>query len=164
MRTAKKPPTTMDVTRAMAGIESNLKELVSRLGDPDEAIADEANRAFLQIDELIANALASGIRRPRSPRHRVRASLAALFVRSRNTLPAQLALLEVEKREKDQAIVDLASAVLLELTLDEVENRVLESRRLLLISKGRLCADAMSYSERQMSLVKERLAELRAKE
>ncbi len=163
MSKSKKLATTTDVTRAMAAIETHVKRLVWLLGDPDEAIADEANRAFLEIDELIANALASGIRRPRSPRHRVRASLAALFVRSRNTLPAQLALLAVEKREKNQAIVDLASAVLLELTMDEVESRALESRRLLLISKGRPCADVMPYSERQMSLVKERLAELRAK-
>jgi len=164
MRTTKKPVTKTDVTRAMATIEANIKELVRLLGDPDDDVSEEASRMLLQIGEPAVEPLAGAIRRPCSPVHRIRAIFAIRFIHPRNSLAAQLALLEVEKREKDEPILNLASAVLLELTLDEVENKAIESRRHRWIEDFLTPTTTESHAQKRNQLVKERLSELRTQE
>jgi HEAT repeat protein len=148
----------------MAAIQTNIKELVRLLGHPDDAVSEEAGNALLQVGEPAVELLAAAIQRPSSPVHRIKAIFAIRFIRPRNSLAAQLALIKVEKSEKDARIARLASTVLFALTMDEVEHKAIESRWQRCISEGATDTTTGSFGDRQSKPVKERLSELRAKE
>ena len=71
MSTLRQPAKKTDVTRAMAAIEANIQELVRLLGDPNDAVSEEAGRALVRIGEMAVAPLAGAILRPRSPIHRI---------------------------------------------------------------------------------------------
>jgi HEAT repeat protein len=164
MKTTKKPITKMDVTRSMAAIETNIKELVKLLGHPDDAVSEEAGRALLQIGELAVEPLAGAILRPSSPIHRIKAIFAVKYVRPRNSLAAQLALMKVQDSERDEKIAELAGRVLFILTFDQIDNEAIEGRRRKWSPDGPSQEERGSLTDRQTQLVNERLTELRAQE
>jgi HEAT repeat protein len=129
MITTKKPTTKSDVTRAMGAIETNVKLLVRLLGDPEEAVADEACRTLLRIGELATAPLTQAILRPTSPVQRIMAIFCVRFIHPKDSLEVQRALMKVQTSERDNRIVTLADAVRLELVMDEMENEANKARR-----------------------------------
>jgi hypothetical protein len=164
MSTPKKTVTKTDVTRAMAAIEANIKELVRLLGDPDDDVSEEAGRALLRIGELAVDLLTGAILRPRSPMHRIRAILAVRFIHPKDSLAVQEALSRVEATENDQRIGTLAGAVLLEVILDYAENQALKGRRQMNGSDPLSRVPTGSSIDPQNELIAKRLSELRAQE
>ncbi|MGO9601738.1 MAG: hypothetical protein ACLP7Q_27515 [Isosphaeraceae bacterium] len=164
MSTPKKPVTRTDVARAVAAIETNIKQLVRFLGDPDDAVSEEAGRALLLIGGPAVEALAGAILRPRSPIHRIKAIFAVKYIRPRNSLAAQMALMKVEESERDEKIAELAGGVLFILTFDQIDNEAIEGRRRKWSPDGPSQEETGSHTDRQIKLVNERLSEPRAQE
>jgi hypothetical protein len=113
----------------MRAIESNIRLLVKQLGDPDEAIADEACRSLLRIGELAVGPLTEAILRPTSPIQRIMAIFCVRFIHPKDSQNVQKALINVQRSELDTRIVTLADAVLLELAMDGMENEANKARR-----------------------------------
>jgi hypothetical protein len=156
--------TTAEVARVQAAIGTNIQELVKLLGDPDESVWEEASKALMAIEEMIVKPLVGVIKRPTTPICRVRAIFAVRFLRPRNSLTAQQALIEVENSEKDERIAKLASTVLFGLTLDEIDRKAVEERERKLSSAIGNPATTGAYTDSETRLVNERLAELRTQE
>jgi hypothetical protein len=129
MSDPKKPATVQDVIRTEATIRQNVRNLVKQLGDPDQAIADEACRALLRIGELAVGPLTDAILRPTSPIQRIMAIFCVRFIHPKDSLDAQKALIEVQRSEHDNRIVTLVDATLLELAMDGMENEANKARR-----------------------------------
>jgi hypothetical protein len=147
----------------MATIETSVKEIVTLFCDPDDAVSEEASKALLKIGELALEPLTGVILRPISPIHRIKAIFAIKFIRPRKSLAAQLALIKLEN-SKDKPLADLASSVLFQLTLDEVESKSMESRRPRTSSEGPAHTTTGSDSDPPQELVNQRLSELRSQE
>jgi HEAT repeat protein len=156
--------TTAEVARVQAAIGTNIQELVKLLGDPEETVWQEASRALMAIEEQIVNPLAGVIKRPTSSVQRIRAIFAVRFLRPRNSLTAQQALIEVENSEKDERIAKLASTVLFGLTLDEIDRKAVEERERKLSMAIANPATTEAFTDQEMKQVNHRLAELRTLE
>jgi len=164
MSTPKKPVTRTDVARAVAAVEANIKQLVKLLGDPDDAVSEEAGRALLRMGEPAVEALAGAILRPRSPIHRIKAIFAVKYIRPRNSLAAQMALMKVQESERDEKIAELAGGVLFILTFNQIDNEAIEGRRRKWSPDGPSQEETGALTDQETQLVNERLAELRAQE
>ena len=164
MTAPKKPATVQDVIRTEAAIKQNVQYLVKQLGDPDDAVAEEACRALHRIGEFAVGPLTEAILRPRSPIHRIRAIFCVRFIHPQDSLAVQKALIEVEKSEKDERIVTLASAVLFELTLDEMETEIVKCRRQRNGLDPRSSIPIGSPTNPNNELIAKRLSELKAQE
>ena len=82
---------------------------------------------------------------------------AVKYIRPRNSLAAQLALIKVEK-SKDERIEQLASIVLFELTMDEIDNQAIEDRLQRRGSGGPTHTSSGSHTDPQSKLVNQRLS------
>jgi hypothetical protein len=164
MGTTKKPAPNSDATRLLAAIEINIKQLVELYGDSDEAVYEGASKALVRIDEILVEALSDMILRPKSPLQRIRGIFAVRFIRAQNPHAAQVALLKVERSEKDKRIADLASAVLFGLTSDEIDRKAVEERERKLSLAIANPATTEAYTDREIKQVNDRLAELRTQE
>jgi hypothetical protein len=105
------------VARAVSAIDRNIKELVKTLGDPDEAVSDEAFSALMRIGPLAADPLAAAIARPRTTAHRAKAIAVVGCLDLQESQVVERALRRAVKNEPDKKVAHLASFVLSDLLM-----------------------------------------------
>ena len=129
MKSKNQPASITDVTRAFTAVQSRVKKLVKLLGDPDDAIASEACTALIAVGPLAAEPLAAAILRPISDLHRVKAIFTVQVIRPRNSPVVQKALRRVAKQEENPRLAEIASTLMSELILDEMEDLATAAHR-----------------------------------
>jgi hypothetical protein len=159
-----KPACIADVTKAFAAVQRNIKELVKLLGDPDDAVSNEACSALIAVGPLAADPLAAAILRPMTPVHRIKAIFVVKEIRPKKALNVQKALHRVAKCDKHEQIGATASILLSELLDDEMEDAAMAVYRKRRTPALHGLLPSCSRKEPDVAFISERLSALDSEE